>query len=281
MCDTPSKKQMLECLKKSGYLLEGRLVRYLNEMGLFVEPCQSLTDERTGISREIDIIAESYRHTPSRKKTSVITYFVIEAVNNLYPVVLLTPRVLSPSSPVGYHLKYKVTPSKDEKEHPFLSEVDPLEVWSIYNYELYSQYCAFTRKKNGDLMASHPDDLHTSIQKVVEFSMHSMEVYHAWMDSIDDDYWRIFIWRPLIVFQNDLVILRQNENGTEDIVESGNAKLEYNFHHHNNPETIIVDFVTESALPEFIKNIISVDDRAEELIFQIKSAKKLNNEQGD
>ncbi len=40
MDDMPSKEQMVECLRKSGYLLEGRLVRCLNELGLFVDPSQ-------------------------------------------------------------------------------------------------------------------------------------------------------------------------------------------------------------------------------------------------
>lgn len=278
MGDAPSKQQMMECLKKSGYLLEGRLVRCLNEMGLFVDPCQSIVDKQTGISREIDIVAENHRYTQSRKETCVKSYFVIEAVNNLYPVVLLTPRPWTPSAPVEYYLKYKATPAEETEIHPFLREINPFELWGVHDYQIFSQYCTFTPKKTGDLMAWHPDDLHASIKKVAEYSMHSMKVYHDWMDSKNDAYWRLFLWKPIIVLQNDLLTLRKNADGTEELIQSGIAKLEYNFHYCEEPETVVIDFVTEAALRAFVEQVISIDDHVEEMISQIKTRSTHNGE---
>ena len=60
MADAPSKDEMLSYVQRSGCLLEGRLVKSLNALGLFVEPNQVLLDERTGESREIDLVAEAY-----------------------------------------------------------------------------------------------------------------------------------------------------------------------------------------------------------------------------
>ncbi|MCG8528056.1 MAG: hypothetical protein MI748_16860, partial [Opitutales bacterium] len=52
------KSEILECMSRSGYLMEGRIIRSLNEAGFFVEPNQSIIDPETGKSREIDLIAE-------------------------------------------------------------------------------------------------------------------------------------------------------------------------------------------------------------------------------
>ena len=95
---SPSKQEMQEALLRSGYLMEGRLVKMLDEMELFVEPNNSYLDEKTGISREVDLIAETGRIEMSREKTCVKTIFVIEAINNLYPVVLLTEQTWNPNT---------------------------------------------------------------------------------------------------------------------------------------------------------------------------------------
>jgi hypothetical protein len=144
MADAPSKDEMLSYVQRSGCLLEGRLVKSLNALGLFVEPNQVLLDERTGESREIDLVAEAYRPKPERPKVCAKITLIIEAINNLYPVVLLTPRVWTPNSRFEDYLQYKVTPSEECERHPFREQIDPLEMRGTHNWQLFSQYCAFT-----------------------------------------------------------------------------------------------------------------------------------------
>src|SRR5882724_6486619 len=118
--DNPSMDDILECLNRSGYMLESRLVRLLTEEGFFVEANQVAQDARTGKSREIDLIAEFYRHTPEHRYSCVKTTLVVEAVNNKYPFVLLTPWAWTPLSSSDYRVKFGVSP------HPgaFLSKFD-------------------------------------------------------------------------------------------------------------------------------------------------------------
>ncbi len=263
---------MLDCLRRSGYLLEGRLVKCLQGLGMFVEASQSLLDARSGVSREIDLVAESWHYNPDQPKTCVKTTFVIEAVNNLYPVVLLTRRGPSPNTPVDEYLQYKVTPSDKAERHPFLSCFDPLELKGVYNWKPYSQYCAFSRKKQGgDLMASHPDDLHNSLLKVVEYVLFLKDAASSWMDSVADDYWRIFQWRPLMVLQNDLYVVTEGDDGGENLTKVENAKLEYNLHYHEQPNTLVIDFLTESAVGPFVKDVLAQDELIEKQIFQLKA----------
>lgn len=80
--------EVRQCLERSGYLLESRLVRSLTSHGYFVEPNQVVRDRRTGKTREIDLIAEYFNYHPERRKVAVKTFFVVEAINNRFPFVL-------------------------------------------------------------------------------------------------------------------------------------------------------------------------------------------------
>ncbi|MGD0649778.1 MAG: hypothetical protein ABSA97_01310 [Verrucomicrobiia bacterium] len=272
MHDKPSKAEMITCLQKSGYLLEGRLVKALDALGLLVEPSQSLLDETTGVSREVDIVAESYRQATETPKICVKTTFVIEAINNIYPVVLLTRKLWTPNTPSDDYLHYKVTPSEDKPYHPFLDKLDLQQVQGVHRWEIYSQYCAFTRKKqNDELMASHPEDLHASIRKAVSYLFVSKDEYYGWMDNHpEDSYWRLFQWQALVVLQGDLYIMREDERKKPDLVAVGVARLEYNFHHRGTPRTVIVNFVTESALPQFVEEVLVHNETIETQIAALR-----------
>lgn len=266
MENDPTKKEMIACLQRSGYLLEGRLVKSLDVMGLFVEPNQSFLDEKTGVSREIDIIAESHRYNPDISKVCAKTFFIIEAINNLYPVVLLTPRVWTPNTNFEGYLPCKVTPSESEAD----LQVDLYEIEGVHEWSVFSQFCAFTRKKDDSLMASHPEDLYTSISKVASYLFLSKDNYHRWMDEKNDDYWRFFRWKAIIVLQKDLYIMHENAEGIVNLIKTSTAKLEHNFHYLGEPKTIVVDFIVESALSQMVKDMLEQDEIIEEKIVQLK-----------
>jgi hypothetical protein len=100
MAEMPTNEELLECLRRSGYLLESRLVAALQALDHFVEPNSSYLDKATGVSREIDIVAELYRYdrSMSEARVSVKTTIIIEAINNPLPAVLLTPVPFSPNT---------------------------------------------------------------------------------------------------------------------------------------------------------------------------------------
>jgi hypothetical protein len=203
---TPSKQEMQDALLRSGYLMEGRLVKMLDGLGLFVEPNSSYLDEKTAVSREVDLVAESARFEVRRDKTCVKTVFVIEAVNNLFPVALLTEQTWNPNVNSDEYIPHSCTPSRDVRDHPFFSEISLWEQKSFLKWQLFCQYCAFSRKKNiGELFASHSDDLHSSISKAVEYSLTLRSISESWMKNPkSDSYWRIFQWRPIVVLRDDL-----------------------------------------------------------------------------
>src|SRR5258708_3771634 len=97
---TPSpdlRDEIADCLRRSGYLLESRVVSALATARFFVEPNAAVLDPRSGKSREIDLLAEYYDYDPDRPKISVLSRFAIEAINNSLPIVLLSPYPGSPN----------------------------------------------------------------------------------------------------------------------------------------------------------------------------------------
>ncbi len=252
-----AKREMLECLQRSGYLMEGRLAKALQGVGCFVEPNLSFPDPRTGVSREIDMVTEPFALDSKTPGTCVKTTFIIEAINNLYPILLLTPKGWSPNTDPSYNLRYKITPLDDDQvKHPFATEFDVLEWHGVYNWKLFCQYCSFSRKKQGgELMASHPEDLHTSIRKAAEYLLYTENDLNSWMDKRKDDYWRIFQWRALMVVQNDLYVLSDDKHGAAALTKIKHAKLEYNLHYGDTPTSVVLDFIVEEAVPEFVRQV--------------------------
>ena len=267
----PSKQEMQEALLRSGYLMEGRLVKILDGLDFFVEPSSSYLDEKTGISREVDLVAEHSKSYIRREKACVKTVFVIEAVNNLFPIALLTEQTWNPNANSDDYIPYIYTPSVNQTDHPFASEIYLWEQKSVLKWQLFCQYCAFSRKKNGgELFASHSDDLYSSINKGVEYSLTLRSHSDSWMKkSRNDSYWRIFQWRPIIVVRDDLYIYENNKLLSVDC-----CKLVYNLHFKSTPMSVVVDFVTESGLTDLVKKIVAEDDALEEKLYQLRLKKK-------
>ena len=258
----------MESLRRSGYMLESMIVQNLNESGFFVEPNQSLVDERTGISRELDLVAEFWNHNLRHKGICVRTHFVMEVINNLYPFVLVTRRPFSPNSPTDDYLRYVTTPSEDDEDH-FLRQHDIFEGRGIETWQIFSQYSSFTRKKgNNELLAYHPDDVHSSLQKMVEYSLDAIDRRSS---CTSDECWRLFFWQPILVLRDDLFIVTGPPSEQPRLEPVFSAKLEYNFHHRGKPETMIVDIVVESHLLDILKGYVQQDEVSEDKISAIKN----------
>lgn len=251
--DKPSKQEILDCLLRSGYLLESRLVNALNEAGYFVDPNQTICDKNTGKSREIDILAEG----PSSikyKDTNVRSFFVIEATNNLYPVVLTT---LLDSEPRGHIELYNQCwySLSDDADH----KIYPPERVESENIQLYCQYCAITRKKNKELMASHSEDLYSSITKMVQYCERDI---NEWRErKLKQQYWEVLFWRPILVFQNDILVTNQSGNSQVELLDVDSARLKFNYHEDDQQVSMIIDLVKENQLLKHLKMIANQDKR--------------------
>lgn len=261
-----SLNEILESLKRSGYLLEARLVSALTERHYFVEPNQVVLDKRTGKSREIDLVAEYFSYTPERPHVCVRTHFVIEAINNKFPFVLTTQRPNSPGANTEDYVKCICTPDPN----PFFNGIDVYEKKSPSWDNLYSQYCALSKKNNGELMASHPDDVYSSLVKLSEFIENAMSEWQQEDSPKNDGYWRLFFWHPMLVLSGQLVSVDLSSDGSPTLKEVSFGQLEFNWHSDGQPKTTIIDVVTEDFFLKRLETIVKEDNEIEGEIYSMR-----------
>lgn len=252
-----------ECLERSGYLMESRLVRSLSDARFFVEPNVAHKDPRTGKSREIDLVAEDacwYDH----KGVCVKTTFVIEAVNNRYPIVLLTERPSTPNADFENYIKFAWTP----ENCPFVDRFDVYEEKNANWENLFSQYCALTRKTGRDeFMASHPDDMYSSLQKLAEYTQVELSNFKEWTSEEQVIYWRLFFWQPMLVVSGQLMVAQVAEDGNVQLREVPLARLEFNWHDADVRRTTVIEVIREDFLLERLESIRGQDCEIEGRMF--------------
>jgi len=252
--------EVRECLERSGYLLESRLVRTLTSEGYFVEPNQVIRDRRTGKAREIDLIAEYFNYHPERQKVAVKTNFVVEAINNRFPFVLLTERPYTPSADFESYIKFACTP----EPNPFTNEFDVYEEKGAYWNNLFSQYCVITTKRGDkELMATHPDDVYGSLLKLAEYVEDEVEVWASREGLEDDQYWRMFFWQPMLVLSGQLVSAHFQEDGVVELKETCIGRLEFNWHAEDENRTTVIEILTEEFFLKRLAAVVQKDDELE------------------
>ena len=252
-----SLSEVQACLERSGYLLESRLVQALTKAEFFVEPNVAHKDPRTGKARELDLVAEDangYFHHRAVVKTT----FVIEAINNRYPVILLTERPSTPNSDFENYIKFAWTPEKCESFfNKFYVYDEKRADWD----NLFSQYCSMTKKNGRDeFMAHHPDDLYSSLLKLAEYTEAELFQFLSWTRTEEGQYWRIFFWRPILVIGGQLMLGTTADNGDINLREANIGRLEFNWHDGEDRKTTVVEFIQEKYLLDHIELIRAQDN---------------------
>lgn len=255
-----------ECLERSGYLMESRLVRMLTAADFFVEPNVSHKDPRTGKAREIDLTAESAAGS-FRRGVGVKTTFVIEAINNRYPVVLLTERPSSPNADFESYLKFGTSP----EPCPFLHEIHIYDEKEADWNNLFSQFCALSKKGGRDeLMASHPDDIYSSLLKASEYTEDQVVEFEEWTAGETGKYWRLFVWHPMLVVSGQLLTAKLSSEGAVLLQEVPLARLEFNWHDGDSRKTTVIEVIREDFLLDRLEFIRAQDDALEARIHALK-----------
>lgn len=259
-----------ECLDRSGYLLESRLARSLIDHGYFIEPNQIIRDRRTGKGREIDLIAEYFNYTPERPHICVRTFFVVEAINNKLPFVLLTERPWSPGANFENYIKVVCTP----EPCPFIEQLVIYEEKGADWNNLFSQYCVITEKKSGnkkELMATHPDDVYSSLLKLAEYVEDQIYEWTTQDELKHDKYWRMIFWQPMLVLSGQLVSAHLLQDGTTQLRETNIGRLEFNWHADDQHQTTVIEVLTED---HFLKRLAMVTEKDEELAGKVYALRK-------
>ena len=269
-----SEKEILESLFRSGYLLESEITKLMVEYGFFVESNISSLDPLTGKSREIDLIAEfDHEYNEERYKWKAIAKakFVFEIKNNDAPLVLLTKHVWHPDSLIVEGIKVGVTTPEYLNDHYYhgfyqvMFEEDEQK-------DMFTQYCSFSKKSGKEeLMAHHPENVYSSLLKITHFCEESIETWNSRDRNYTYDYFRNFLYLPIILINEDLYELENNDDNEYKLKKVECSRLVFNYHYKQEAKTAIIHMVTKAGLKEFLTDILKAEKKVEENLIEVKN----------
>ncbi|RED26727.1 hypothetical protein BD847_0650 [Flavobacterium cutihirudinis] len=260
--------RILDALNRSGYLFESEISKKLSTLGYFVESNQVVIDKFTGKSREIDLIAEYedniFEQDYSKKCYSKIK-FAFEIKNTSSPVLVLTEYQNSINDQIWESLKeFKTIPSNLEYFNYNISEK------LIYNSNIYTQYCSFQEKKgSNELMALHPDNIHSGIQKITQYCQEKIGHF----ENDENNYLRHFLYIPILLISGDLYELKILDN-LPKIFKTEETTIIYNFHHDEEPTSCLIKVLTKDGLDNFLKEMLLLEKDMTENMIQLRSKQK-------
>lgn len=258
----PNKTEMIDSIKRSGYLLESLISKYLSQSGFFVESNQVIVDPFTGKSREIDLVAEyhNWDGTNSRSEHKCVSKinFVFEIKNNSAPIVLLTEFEHSPNIEDWLGIKERQTFPEEMKEKYFTGYWDSLV--DANRGKIFTQYCSFQKKKqNDELMALHPDNIHVWLGKISQYCEESIEAWGRETVDSRNGYFRNFVHLPVLLISEDLYELEFDDKGEADLKKVERSLLVHNYHYKNKPSMAYVFVVTKKGFTKFIDDMLELE----------------------
>ncbi len=271
----PEQNEMIEAIRRSGYLIESQISEMLSNAGFFVETNQVIKDPLTGKSREIDLLAEYYSYQADRSGVVAKVKFVFEAKNNPFPLVLLTQFKSTPNIEIWESLREVITQPQSIEysiEEGFYQALIGDKTDGIF-----TQYCTFKRKKDSresDLMAFHPDELHDSLVKIVQYCD---EEFSFWQEREPDHRcFRDFLYLPVVVLGGALYEL--SPDVIPKLKQVHSSRLLYNYHRGDEPKCATIYVVTMDGFASFIDEIIQTERRIEDRMVEAKmrSAKNVS-----
>jgi hypothetical protein len=257
---SPNTDEMIAAIRRSGYLIESQISEMLSSRGFFVEANQVIKDPLTGKGREIDVLAEHYSPRNDRPNLVARIKFAFEAKNNPFPLVLLTRFEPTPNLMIYESLREAITlagTATFELEDGFYGQL-------MLDKEegIFSQYCTFKRKKDAkdsELMAFHPDELHDSLVKVVQYCD---EQYAMWEAYKPDHYFRDFLYLPVVVLGGTLFELASEDPPRLRQVQS--SQLVFNYFRGEEPKCATIFLVAMSGFSKFIDDMMQIERLVED-----------------
>ena len=263
-----NEKEILESLERSGYLLETETSELLNKLGFITENNQVIIDPFTGKSREIDLTAEyfSFRDRASQTKCVAKVRFIFEIKNNSAPIVLLTKFEHSPNLEDWTGLKRWLTVPKELKNVYY--EVYWEKLIQTKRGSIFTQYCSFQKKKaNEELMALHPENIHTGLSKITQYSEESID--REEFEESENGYWRDFIYLPILLLNDDLYELH-NSGEEYNLHKVESSMLVYNYHYKNNSSMAYVYVVTKAGLSNLLDYLLKIEEEIESEMIELR-----------
>ncbi|MFA5887875.1 MAG: hypothetical protein WC852_04150 [Candidatus Nanoarchaeia archaeon] len=268
----PTKEEMLEAIKQSGYLFEQEIATILEANGFHVETNRAFEDVDTKKSREIDIYAIKRILHDEEKKINIFINLLCECKNNSSPFIFigrnknkrdeeLNPLELS----FPFQRYHKIIKKEgNTKTYAYISPIVHLKLEKkhlFYKSELkYVQFSKIVMDK-GKLYANHEGIFDSIIMPMVKslvyFKNEHPVKFGEWTD--------IWLHFPVVILNSDLLKLdsTQKEYSLEPEkylsvmreIDSGNIKGTY-----------LIDFTNKPNLELYLKDQMDLAKEIENIV---------------
>lgn len=259
------KKEAIQALLRSGYLIENRLETVLDDEGFYVEANTAYPDPITGKSRELDLYAMKFLTDPENDKDNISVILLIECVNNPQPVAFITKK---PQVGFLFHNDHKIAglPVKiiyeqdSDEEESWISLQDFLGMQKYHHYckkRVSTQFCSFLKKKGStDWLAHHDIEHFEPFRKLCDIVAYYIdEQFKNWV--YVEDYERsidLEIYYPILVLQGNLYDARPTKKSV-NLIEAPHIQFRRRAITKGIIETYQIDVVEEAYFPIFLELI--------------------------
>jgi hypothetical protein len=268
-----SKKEILESIAISGYLVEQRVESILTNNHFYVDTNPVYKDPFTNKTREYDISAIQATILSSENSDLFSTYIICECINNLQPLVFFIK-----DSPIPFLFRDEIkiigNPIKISEKGKFKSLQEFLKMESFHHYcksPISTQYCSFNKKKmKSAWMATHLDEHHHIFENLMN-ALES-EISKAWYTTEEiimkkKQRINLSFFYPLLILQQDMYsykiikekISLKKENHIRFRKSFYNQEMEHNISYQ-------IDVITESYLSDFLLIINDETKKIENLL---------------
>lgn len=252
-----NEKEIKETLKRSGYLIENRVINWLNNNSFFVEPNKTFFDISSGKSREMDVMADTLNFFDDEKSKMDIglkTVLLIEVINTPVPLIFFKGIYEE-----QYELPYMMRFISDAKKNigSFMDHID-FTIYHYYNSSLSTQYCSFEKKRsNSEWMAIHPNSIYDTFKKLSIVSDNLVQEYQN--DPHKKKYNRFFRYQPVLIL-NDYLYQAEIIENELSLAKKELISFSFNYSTQDEQKSLIIDVITENFLPKY-SDIIFKEDK--------------------
>ncbi len=258
---TISKEQIKVALESSGYLLEDRVNKILKKQEWQTVPNSRFKDIKTQVEREMDIVAFKNINDIDENNDQLNSTLLIECMNNKEPIAYFENLQKNPNRFAS--LNFNV----------FNKSFGDILYWAQQelndkNKIIYSsQYCGFQKvqklikEHNDGWIATHPDNKHDSTSSLFQYIKYHIDQFKDFKSL--PGHITGFYYRPIIIFQGELLSIQQNEELT--IKEVNRIKFQIP-KTDNNGRYFLIDVIKEDYFPEYLELIKTEDMKIIEMI---------------
>lgn len=256
--DSINDDDIKSAIQRSGYLLENRVLSRFICNGFRAEANHTiLQNNDEGKYREIDVFASKiidYLIINANSNYTIYAHFLIECINNSQPLGLFENLgdIDKPASDWVYSLYNGDEEINEALFFVLQNSIEKIES-KIESRLPSKQYCSFAKKKSdnkrNEWMAYHPDDFHKTLLKLTDaIRIKQLEIRDKHYD-IRPSFGRLEFFIPIIVLQNNLILINQK---TELEIHSVNyQKLKRPFDEVD-IKNISIDIIKEEFVDKYI-----------------------------